>query len=707
MAQEHAEHRKYIRLNSCFPVEFSLYFTPDKPISVEYQGFTSNVSEGGLCISVKNLKPEDIELISVEKPGLKLTINIPLSTRPVKATAAIAWSIKDEKDPSQKTYLIGASYHDISPGDKKRILNYARRIKWLPRAASLLLAVLFIGFLALSFNHIRIKNQNESLIKELVSVSEIRTGLARELNGLKVRRDMLEAKLSTGMKEVEGLRVKIAVIEKKTAAEKERLSEEISKARTEHSAFKKRIEELSQETVAQKSRAHENAETMLAKLTDKIEALQMEIKEVEERARLKTQHFKEQLQKLQDEDSALKDKILLAEEGKVSLEQQLGELRAKSGKVEKASVDTMVKWLRVHQIRRTGLVLSYEGDRDLKDWGFTYDQALASQAFLISGNKERAEAILNFYAEKAKRYKGLFYNAYDVKTGSPVEYIVHSGPNIWIAISACQYAKKTGDKRFLMLAEAVAKKMIQFQNLSSDGSIKGGPNTEWVSTEHNLDAYALFKMLYGLTRDEKYKEAASVALAWLKDIGYNRPEGRFMRGRGDSTIATDTFSWAIAALGPALLKANAMDPDGIMEFAENECRVETKFYRPENRSVDIVGFDFAKAANLARGGVVSTEWSAQMVVAFEIMADYHKENADIEKERIYRSKAEYYLSQLGKMVISSPSPTGQGEGCLPYASMDNIDTGHGWRVAKGRRTGSVAATAYYIFASKDYNPLSF
>ena len=58
------------------------------------------------------------------------------------------------------------------------------------------------------------------------------------------------------------------------------------------------------------------------------------------------------------------------------------------------------------------------------------------------------------------------------------------------------------------------------------------------------------------------------------------------------------------------------------------------------------------------------------------------------------------------MVISSPSKTGQGEGCLPYASDAFADTGHGWRTPKGKRTGSVAGTAYTIFASLEYNPLS-
>jgi len=64
-----------------------------------------------------------------------------------------------------------------------------------------------------------------------------------------------------------------------------------------------------------------------------------------------------------------------------------------------------------------------------------------------------------------------------------------------------------------------------------------------------------------------------------------------------------------------------------------------------------------------------------------------------------------YLVQLGNMIISSPSPSGQGEGCLPYATQDVVDTGHGWITPKGKSTGSVAGTTWTLFAYYNYNPL--
>jgi hypothetical protein len=57
------------------------------------------------------------------------------------------------------------------------------------------------------------------------------------------------------------------------------------------------------------------------------------------------------------------------------------------------------------------------------------------------------------------------------------------------------------------------------------------------------------------------------------------------------------------------------------------------------------------------------------------------------------------------MIISSPSPSGQGRGCLPYASSDFVDTGHGWMTPKGSSTGSVSGTAYTLFAYYGWNPL--
>ena len=707
MLQTNLNRRQYIRLNSCFPVEFSLYFSTTKAFSRQYQGFTCNLSQGGICLEAKNLSPDDSELILNKKPRLNLAIYIPLRKNPVEATAEIIWVEQDKKSPTKNSYIIGLSYLDIGSKSKSRILNYARRLKYIPWVTTAILLIMLLGIATLSAYHFQAIKKNKVIIQQLVSVSEVKVDLEKRLNEIKTRKEMLESRLVKSRKSAVGLEQRITDIEKKLTSEKKRLEQEFEKALAQQKDLEHKMSGLSAEKIAAGDMTYKVTESRLTGLNATIELLQIELSEVVKKADLEKKGLNAKLALLQQTNTVIKDQIQLTQEGEVLLEEQLARVRFKSGKIAQASIDKMLKWLKAHQTKATGLVLSYEGDRKLRNWGFTYDQALACQAFLILGEEERAASILEFFSNRAKRLKGLFYNAYDVKSGTPSECIVHSGPNMWIAIAACQYVYRTNDDRFLRIAKDIAKEMMLLQKASIDGSIRGGPDTDWVGTEHNLDAYALFNMLYGLTKEEAYKDAAMLTLDWLKDIGYNKQEGRFLRGRGDATIATDTFSWAIAAIGPATLSTNDMNPDGIMEFAEKECRVEAKFYRPEGRAVEVTGFDFAKAQNIGRGGIISTEWTAQMVVAFRIMSEYYMEKGNLEKGNIYKSKAEYYLSQLGKMVVSSPSPTGQGEGCLPYASMDNVETGHGWRVAKGRRTGSVAGTAYYIFAYEDYNPLKF
>lgn len=707
MAQNDIDRRKYIRLNTCFPIEYSFYFSVGTTLTKEYQGFTRDISEGGLCLDAKNLSDNDSELVSKKWPSLNLVIDIPVLGHLVKATAKVVWVKKDESDKERNNYFVGVSYLDIEPKDKKRIINYARRLKYLPRIIAVLLLIMLIGITTLSFYHIQVKRKNRVLVNQLVLVSEVKADLGKRLNELNTRKEMLENKLAKSTEGTAGLKQEIAEIEKRLTDEKEGLQLELEIALAQQKDLEQKISALSADEIASGDMAYKVTESRLTNLNSTIELLRIELSEVTKKAQKEKEDLIARLDALQQTHIVLKDQIQLTEEGEVLLEEQLAQVKLKSGEIAKASVGKMLKWLSVHQTKKTGLVLSYEGDKALKDWAFTYDQALACQAFLILGETKRAENVLEFFSKHAERSRGIFYNAYDVKTGKSCEYIVHNGPNMWIAIAACQYAYRMNDQRFLKFAKEIASEMISLQNSSTDGSIRGGPDTEWVSTEHNLDAYALFNMLYDLTGEDVYNQAALTTLAWLKDVGYNKQEGRFLRGKGDATIATDTFSWAIAAIGPATLSENNMDPDGIMEFAEKECKVETKFYRPEGRAVDVTGFDFAKSQNIGRGGIISTEWTAQMIVAFRIMADYYKYRGNIEKEVIYKFKAEYYLSQLGKMVVSSPSPTGQGEGCLPYASMDNVETGHGWRVANGRRTGSVAGTAYYIFAYEDYNPLKF
>jgi hypothetical protein len=142
-----------------------------------------------------------------------------------------------------------------------------------------------------------------------------------------------------------------------------------------------------------------------------------------------------------------------------------------------------------------------------------------------------------------------------------------------------------------------------------------------------------------------------------------------------------------------------------MEFLEQNYLAEVTYTRPEGQTIKIRGFDFDPKFHASRGGIVFSEWTAQIVIASQILADFYFNKGMIAKARSYELKADDYLSQLCNMIISSPSPSGQGESCVPSATHDYVDTGHGWTTPGGKSMGSVSATVYTLFAYYKYNPL--
>ena len=130
------------------------------------------------------------------------------------------------------------------------------------------------------------------------------------------------------------------------------------------------------------------------------------------------------------------------------------------------------------------------------------------------------------------------------------------------------------------------------------------------------------------------------------------------------------------------------------------------FTRPSGVKLEVAGFDFAKHANMPRGGMISPEWTSQMVVSYQILSRYFSQKGRLNQSHYYAEKARSYLGELNKLIIASPSVKGQGEGCLPYATLENADTGHGWSTPSGAKTCSVAGTAYMIMAIKQFNPLA-
>ncbi|MFA5059450.1 MAG: PilZ domain-containing protein [Candidatus Omnitrophota bacterium] len=659
--QSVSEKRQYLRLESVFPVEFSFARSAQATQTLDWhQGFTSNISKGGICLSV-HIASEDIKkLLDTRGMPLQLRIGIPLGARSIKASADIMWS-EHLKEVAPERYLVGLKFTNIDGKDLNRMLFHAQWIHFRLKAAVGIALFFVLAFAASALYNFSLREANKKLINTLVTTQQQETMATYSLKGIAYEKEALARQLEEYAGRMKDLEAQLLV---------------------------------AQEAISAKSQTEVELNGQLQASTEKVDGLKKQIADLIRRKSPLENEYAALLKK----ENMMADEFALLEHKKEGL--------------QKTVVQKMYRWIKNHQSSATGLVLSFEGDVGIiEHWAFSYDQALAVNAFLLFGDIESARKILNFFVRKLNDDFDGFVNGYYFDSGQISEYTVHVGPNTWLGIAALQYIEKTKDTEYLTLAKKIGDWLISIQEQDPAGGLRGGPQFSWFSTEHNLDAYAFFGMLYQHTKEEKYALAQRKVFDWLKTYAliphspdYRRPPVK--RGRGDSTIATDTFAWALAAIGPERLIAAGMDPEEIMRFAEEHCAVSVDFKRPSGMNVTLNGFDFAKKTHMPRGGMVSPEWTSQMIVSYQILGDFFTQKDNTVKANYYKEKAKMYLNELNKIIIASPSLTGQGEGCLPYATLEDADTGHGWRTPHGTTTGSIAGTAYMIMAIQGFNPLS-
>lgn len=618
------------------PVEFCIIDEQNKQITPWLQGFTHDIGKGGLCLLINDLWWGFWDKLKNKDSKLLLHINIPFKKQIITATAKVIWT-SQEKQKDFYRYVIGIQLF-AKDEDIKNLFSYALFHKFTPLALKGSIAALIIFSAAFFLRAHMLTAENRSLVKNYVNILNRSSSLKQFI-------DEGEKKNTSFDENQKKIIEKISLLEAKLKGYTEEETNDVSFIKEKINSTEKEIEIL------------------------------------------------------RKEGNFLKTKQKEYNEASLDLRREFNDLEREKIRAADKVIKGIYSWIRNRQDLVSGLVLSYEGDENLKKISFTYDQALAAITFVILNDRERAEKIFDFYLKKVNKGENIF-NAYYTQ-GDCAEYVAHSGPNAWLGLAVLDYYKETKNKKYLPIAEKVSDFLLKM--MDEEGGIKGGPTVEWYSTEHNLDAFAFFKSFYEVTKDEKYLKAAEKIKNWISRYAYTSYGPPVNRGKGDSTIATDTYAWSVTAFGVDELLALNMNPERILEFAVDNCGVATNFKHKE-REISVKGFDFAKYRNCARGGVVSCEWTAQMVLSFEIMADYYQlKNPD--KSREYLSKSVFYSNELQKMLITSPSKIGIEDPCLPYASSADIDTGHGWRTPNGDRTGSLSSSAYFLIAYLGYNPL--
>ncbi len=402
----------------------------------------------------------------------------------------------------------------------------------------------------------------------------------------------------------------------------------------------------------------------------------------------------------------------------------------------------------------SGLIVSHPDDLNFiyhegvqQEWakiyantqGYTYDQAVAgitmlNEAVVYGGPFTQAKKILDFYyaewlAESAN-FTG-FWTVYNVDPAfawKKYEWRKGLGENAWVALFCLKYYELQTDPaekaKGLALASAITKWIGSLPH--KDGAVAMGPNVPGsnpnygniYSVENNLDYYAVLKYLAVNASDAADRTAFQTELAglttWLKTQAYDPAAGLFRRGGRLNTLTNqmewdpikslDVNSWAISAIGPETLAVDfGIDLDAFMTKIG-----ETFAVQPDGtfggNILEAQGFDFSdfvNAAIIGRDGIQWVEGTNQMILAYQLVAEYYAAT-DRVKSCYYESLAAYFTSFNPEYAFI----VGQNLS-YPYASEAGVqiyaDAGN-WRTFFGQAAPSVG---WVYFSLRGLNPFQF
>jgi hypothetical protein len=186
----------------------------------------------------------------------------------------------------------------------------------------------------------------------------------------------------------------------------------------------------------------------------------------------------------------------------------------------------------------------------LLNWSWTYDSAVAATAFSSIGLQDQAGRLLDQLA--ALQHKdGSIEFAFDVQTGES-SGTVRAGSVAFNAIAFSDYDSTFGSTLYLDSARRAVDYLLSLRN--EEGLVRGGPDVEWVSTQHNiLTLIALMTLSQQLQEqgDEgaaaTYREAAAGIAKGIDSQLIVRDGGlaHFRQGVGDEVIPLDTQALGI------------------------------------------------------------------------------------------------------------------------------------------------------------------
>lgn len=395
--------RKFLRLDSVFPVQFRfLSFDQSKALSDWFQGFTHNLSSGGLLLDINNIPPNFLVLLKEKDVTISLKINIPVRNIDIEAVAKVAWL--QQNDTNLNNFSLGVNYISITPTAKNILMRFVWAKKLFFPFVFFLVLFLSVGFALNGYINMKLVKGNKALVSQLVSILQDSVTAKQKIKQITAEKEDLQLK-------IQALQVRIQDVD------------------TE----KKSIEEKYQQQ-------EEKAANRMIELNAVVEKL------TKEEAQLQ-----QQLINLQNKESVVTEDLL--------------RLDKKKSVLEKVNFDKMFRWITSCQDIKTGLISHPGISIPSQRIAFTYDQALAAQIFVKFSDFEKAAKIFEFFSKKAKKNNGLFFSVYSLNKKINVEQYPLVSPNLWLGIAILNYTEKSSDKQFIPIVESMAavvgKKMPQ------------------------------------------------------------------------------------------------------------------------------------------------------------------------------------------------------------------------------------------------------
>lgn len=215
--EQSTERRRYIRLETVFPVEFQVCSSETgRAISNLRQGFTRNVSEGGICLEVNELENGLVKEMYQPASRLALFINLPHHNEPVSAHAEVKWNKKTDNGFPNRC-LFGLEYVDIKDDIRKEIIGYAKKLRRRPKLiiASIILLITACAGLIWQLHSAGTKRgiterQLLSLGGALTKSYEQRISLENKLYALNIKRQKLDREIRESRQMVDSLEKRLS-----------------------------------------------------------------------------------------------------------------------------------------------------------------------------------------------------------------------------------------------------------------------------------------------------------------------------------------------------------------------------------------------------------------------------------------------------------------------------------------------------------------